>query len=447
MNYIKLIPTFQRRKTIPKQLKDLQLLPLDPQFSKLTTPIIGDDEMRPNMMGNFFDMESKKIASTDARLLTSINMPKFTFNYIAEAYKKELKENPKGLIFSTLTQMQKEYNTLLKIGVNKNTGLQPFDEYIKFRSIIDQPYPNYQAVIPKEFTNEINVDYQKLYWYSKVLSDAKIIDDATKINSSNENEYQNKKIEYLNDSYVSFINPSTKKIILTYTLDGERQYIGFNARLLYEALKFAIEFNGKYYGKVGISGNNRAMIIELENGLNAINDSVGLIMPVILYDFMTIGDEDTHDTYHLYYNLDNNTILSGTKLNDVENFNTYEIDESIGFIPIKDTLPASTIRPKIESKTDSMSLIDSRIKGLRIALKVAKAENKPKIEKRIKGLEIAQKVQTNQKTNNTKTFAKGGGVRKVNGREYPFGSAWALEHNKNNKSEDYEIPLSQRKFN
>ena len=79
MNHIKLIPTFQRKKTIPKQLKDLELFPLNEQFSKLTMPIIGDDYMRPVMMGNFFDMESKKIVSTDAHKLTAINMPQDTY--------------------------------------------------------------------------------------------------------------------------------------------------------------------------------------------------------------------------------------------------------------------------------------------------------------------------------------------------------------------------------
>jgi len=47
---------------------------------------------------------------------------------------------------------------------------------------------------------------------------------------------------------------------------------------------------------------------------------------------------------------------------------------------------------------------------------------------------------------NPSKFARGGGVRiGSDGREYPFGSAWALEHNKNNKNENYEIPLSSRK--
>jgi len=402
MNHIKLIPTFQRKKSIPKQLKDLELKPLNEQFSKLTMPIISDDEFRPAMMGNFFDMESKKIVSTDAHKLTAINMPKDTYNFIAQKYNKELNENPKGLIFHTLKQMQNDYNDLVKLLTKNNTDdVQSFDEYVKIREIEDAKYPNYEAVIPKEFTNEIYVDYTKLYWYAKVLLDGKIIDDISKLNSSNENEYQNKKIEYLKDSYTSFINPITHQIILTYTLDGEKQYISFNAEFLCNILKFAIEYKGKTFGKVGISGNNRAMVIEFENGLNSINDSIGLIMPVMITGFNVIGDIDTHDTYYMYYNLDNNTILSGTKLNNVEDFNTYEIDESIGFIPLRDFLPTPKIKPNIDMPNDSMSLIDSRIKGLKIALKVAKAENKPKIQKRILGLEIAKKVQNNEKTKNT----------------------------------------------
>jgi len=47
---------------------------------------------------------------------------------------------------------------------------------------------------------------------------------------------------------------------------------------------------------------------------------------------------------------------------------------------------------------------------------------------------------------NPSKFKRGGGVRTgSDGREYPYGSAWALEHNKHNKKENYEIPTSSRK--
>ena len=387
MNNIFKIPAFQRRKAIPKQIKDLELLPLNEQFSKLTMSIVGDDDLRPVMTGNFFAMESKKIVSTDAHKLTAINMPKDTFNFIAQKYNKELDKEPKGLIFHTLSQLQKDYNKLMK---NNNITIS-FDEFINDRAIEDGRYPNYEAVIPKEFTNEIYVDYSKLYWYAKVLLDAKVIDDTTKINTSNANEYQNKKIEYLKDSYVPFL-PYTKQIILTYTLDGKQEYIGFNARLLCDLLKFAMEFNGKTFGLVGLSGNSRAMVIELENGLNVATDSIGIVMPVMLVSGQfdnTIGDSDFNNNVVMYYDLDTNSIISD-KVN-------YPINESIGFMPNKTDLSTSKIRVKEEAikvENSSADLIDilTRIKGYKIALKVAKEENKANIEKKIKGLEIAKRM-------------------------------------------------------
>ena len=389
MNNIFKIPAFQRRKAIPKQLKDLELLPLNEQFSKLTISIVGDDDLRPVLTGNFFDMEKKKIVSTDAHKMTAINMPNETFDFIAEKYNKELDKEPKGLIFHTLSQLQKDYNKLMK---NNNITIS-FDEFINDRAIQDGRYPNFESVFPKEFTNEINVDYQKLYWYAKVLLDAKVIDDVTKINTSNANEYQNKKIEYLKDSYTSFLNPVTKQIILTYLSDdGTIQYIGFNARLVCDLLKFAMDFNGKSFGKVGISGNNRGMVVELENGLNVSTDSVGLVMPVMLVSGQfdnTIGDSDFDLSVAMYYDLDTNSIISD-KVN-------YPINESIGFMPNKANLSTPNIRVKEEvSKVENSSadLIDilTRIKGYKIALKVAKEENKANIEKKIKGLEIAKRM-------------------------------------------------------
>ena len=403
MNNIFKIPAFQRRKAIPKQLKDLELLPLNEQFSKLTMSIVGDDDMRPVMTGNFFAMESKKIVSTDAHKLTAINMPKDTFNFIAQKYNKELDKEPKGLIFHTLSQLQKDYNKLMK---NNNITIS-FDEFINDRAIEDGRYPNYEAVIPKEFTNEIYVDYSKLYWYAKVLLDAKVIDDTTKINTSNSNEYQNKKIEYLKDSYTSFLNQVTKQIILTYTLDGKQEYIGFNARLLCDLLKFAMEFNGKTFGLVGLSGNSRAMVIELENGLNVINDSVGIVMPVMLVSGEfdnTIGDSDFENNVAMYYDLDTNSIIS-----DKEN---YPINESIGFMPNKAGLSTPNIRVKeevLKVENSSADLIDKKIRGLMIALKVAKQGtekgDEKLIEKKIKGLEIAKRMKKDDLP-----FAKGGNI-------------------------------------
>jgi hypothetical protein len=166
MNHIYTIPAFQRKKTIPKQLKDLQLLPLNEDFSKLTMPILSEDDLRPVMMGNFFDVENKKIVSTDAHKLTAINMPIQTYNYIKQTYAKELNkelDEADGLIFHTLGQMQKDYNYLVK----RNNVNISFDEFLEQRAIEDGRYPNYEAVIPKEFRWDYfkNKDDNELKYY------------------------------------------------------------------------------------------------------------------------------------------------------------------------------------------------------------------------------------------------------------------------------------------
>jgi hypothetical protein len=46
---------------------------------------------------------------------------------------------------------------------------------------------------------------------------------------------------------------------------------------------------------------------------------------------------------------------------------------------------------------------------------------------------------------NRKHFAKGGGVREHNGREYSFGRAWTNDHRHQNLGEDYEVEMYERK--
>ena len=74
--------------------------------------------------------------------------------------------------------------------------------------------------------------------------------------------------------------------------------------------------------------------------------------------------------------------------------------EPIDFSELNPKQQENHIEEFNRQKGKTKNIIDTRIKGLQIALKLAKAENKDKIEKRIKGLEIAQKI---QKTSNTKT--------------------------------------------
>ena len=42
-------------------------------------------------------------------------------------------------------------------------------------------------------------------------------------------------------------------------------------------------------------------------------------------------------------------------------------------------------------------------------------------------------------------YARGGGIRTINGREYSTGRNWTNDHRQHNKGQDYEIPMNKRK--
>jgi hypothetical protein len=50
-----------------------------------------------------------------------------------------------------------------------------------------------------------------------------------------------------------------------------------------------------------------------------------------------------------------------------------------------------------------------------------------------------------RKMSNEGFYAKGGGIRMRNGREYSFGRAWTNDHNHQNKKQNYEVPMNNRK--
>jgi hypothetical protein len=43
-------------------------------------------------------------------------------------------------------------------------------------------------------------------------------------------------------------------------------------------------------------------------------------------------------------------------------------------------------------------------------------------------------------------YAKGGGIRRINGREYPLGRNWTNDHNLTNKGEEHEVNYTRKKL-
>ena len=132
------------------------------------------------------------------------------------------------------------------------------------------------------------------------------------------------------------------------------------------------------------------------------------------------------------------------------------MSEKTSFIPTGGYPPIIRVEEKVSKiENNSMTFITNRIKGLKIALKVARAENKPKIQKRILGLEIAKKMQPKKmnngggvvsKENSIKEFFKkfGFNVEDIQKDEYSNGiEGWIVFYDNKNKYRviDYSVAM------
>ena len=336
MNAIEKIPFYQRKKNVPPQLKGLELTPFNEAFGKLTKPIIGKDNLRPSMMGNFFDRDKDSIVGTDAQKLYHIPMDESSKNY-------------NGAYF-TIQDLEKEY---------KNIWFEdkpPFEEWIEQRGKIDDKYPNWEAVVPTEADTIIeNVDIQKLWWYSTILSKAKYLQpDILKQKSVGLDLYNSSKLDYLR--YEDFVREDNKMMIV-YRDDGNKIIgKGFNCAFVSAVCKFILQ-QGVDTCKIRFNDNtfNKAMIVDYDNNYSVLGSKYVLLMPMMTDNdsyYKYISDlsksiQDSTMNEDIAYNLMDNTINSeGAK---------YEIDARLGFKPRKGS-PMPKATPKKEEFTTNSKL-------------------------------------------------------------------------------------------
>jgi len=430
MNDILKIPSFQRRKLIPTQKKDFELTPYNKDFGSATSIIIGHDELRPAMEGNFFDNEYKSIVGTDAHKL---------YHFKEEKYTKRRGREPEFFfngIYQTIQMVEREYNDRSLY----TNDMPSFEQYLEKYGKVDNKYPNWVDVIPpiSSYEKPITIDNQKLYWYASVLNSAKVlmpkvVDSATKGNKEKFiKDYNAKKIPYLKDYYTDFLN-SQKRLHLQYdTGDGIKRFISVNALYLANSLKFGfwigesrewVAYGGKQItpefinSQIFIQNHSKPLFINFSNPFNnnvekgtdleklnndfRFNLSYILLMPLMVDNYSElkdhtqteIGNIESEIYSNMVYDLNTNKIFSNGK--------EYEIDESLGYKPkynsnilektetiiSKDKKDVTSPKAKTE-KTDN-EFLKKRIKALKMVLEGK--ENKDNIEfltKRIKALEI-----------------------------------------------------------
>jgi hypothetical protein len=374
MNDFLVIPEFQRRKAIPKPLKDIELIPFNKGLEVLMSPFLGDDDLRPVLKGIYFDSQDKSIVATNAHKLIKLKMPETVSEMVETG------------IYKTKANIEKEYRGIVKNAPSFATDM-PFDKFFTENAKIDGTYPNYNAVIPDsslspETTFLKEIDLHKLYWFSEVMSNAKILDDE-KINALKDpTEYQKGFIPYLKTEYGSFINSITHRVVVRFTIEGKKELMAFNGKFLADTIKALLYISDDRYRKFFIKNPSGAACFQVSgDSFLSKSDSVALLMPMAIssgYGDSSLAhsgyfkNEQTEKEYQIVYDLDENKIFSNGEL--------YDIDESVGFVEqqAKSSKPTKTVEPikQPEKVVFTAEFIRKRISALQIALRLAeKREN------------------------------------------------------------------------
>lgn len=153
----KLIPAEYRKVTEVKQI-DIKLSPKNENLKKITELFTGVDELRPKMMGVYFDVENKGVVTTDAHKLIYINgKPQVDGDEICVMGNKQTKLYHE-IIGDNIKGLQKTSDGCL---------------------VVDDTYMRYLPIIPTDFTYVMPTDAFELYKFCKIISDNKLNNQIT----------------------------------------------------------------------------------------------------------------------------------------------------------------------------------------------------------------------------------------------------------------------------
>lgn len=225
----------------------------------------GNDDLRPVMSGVFFQFstESLTFVATDAHKLVKYSRTDVKANETAEFIMPKKPLNLlKGILAGSDDNVSIEYN-------DSNAKFS-FENTEMVCRLIDGKYPNYEAVIPKENPNKLNIERSQFLnsvrrvsiFSNKTTHQIRLKIAGAELNISAEDiDYSNKAEERLTCDY-----------------QGDDMQIGFNSRFLTEML------NNLTSDEVSLemSMANRAGILTPTDGLDDGEFVTMLVMPVML---------------------------------------------------------------------------------------------------------------------------------------------------------------------
>ena len=225
----------------------------------------GNDDLRPVMSGVFFQINSEKscFVATDAHKLV-----KYTRNDVKSSSPLEFIVPNKPL--NVLKNILDDNKSSVKIDYNTSNAIFKFSNYKLVCRLIEGKYPNYDAVIPKENPNVLEIDRALLLqatkrasiFSSKSTHQVKLDIKGNSLKISAEDlDFNNKSEEILECNY-----------------NGEDITIGFNSRFINEMLNNL----SSDLVRIELSSPNRAGLISPISSSSEDEEIIMLVMPIML---------------------------------------------------------------------------------------------------------------------------------------------------------------------
>ncbi len=225
----------------------------------------GNDDLRPVMSGVFFQITSENacFVATDAHKLV-----KYIRNDIKSESSVEFiaPNKPLNILKSILPEKKAD----VKVFYNKTNAIFSFLNFTLICRLIDGKFPNYEAVIPKENPNILEIDRNQLLNSTKRAS---IFSSKT----TNQVKFEIKgNLLQISAEDLDFNNKAEETLECNY--NGENIAIGFNSRFIIEMLNNL----SSELVKVELSSPNRAGLISPINQNDENNQITMLVMPIML---------------------------------------------------------------------------------------------------------------------------------------------------------------------
>ena len=236
-------------------------------FNAINTTIFasGNDDLRPVMSGVFFQVSNDKscFVATDAHKLVKYVRNDINSNNAIEFI---VPNKPLNILKSILPDKKEDVRVLY----NNTNAIFSFSTFTMICRLIDGKFPNYEAVIPKENPNVLEIDRLQLLNSTKRAS-------ISSSKTTNQVKFEIKgNLLKISAEDLDFNNKAEETLECNY--NGDDIAIGFNSRFIVEMLNNL----SSEIVQIELSSPNRAGLISPLHEKDSNEEITMLVMPIML---------------------------------------------------------------------------------------------------------------------------------------------------------------------